>query len=180
MQISFDVSSFKGRPSNLITILSHLKYGNCYTPAPNLEIEAITCSTPSSALKFCRYVNSCGISAESEKVFLKNPPLGIRYLKLVKREEMQDPAVHKRFWKRIVKKPELALEWANAFKKRLSESEEEVFAKDMRCMREYAHHVIKGRFPEKVHQIILLKSFEPLNAFHKKALEDYIKYVEAK
>lgn len=180
MEIKFNISDFKGRANNLISILSHLKYADCYTPTPNLEIEAITCRTPSLALKFCRYVNLCGISPESEKVFLKNLPLGIRYLKLVKRQAMQDPAVQKRFWKRIVKKPELAFEWASAFKQRLSEEEEEVFANDMRCMREYAYHVIKGKFPEKVHQMILLKSFEPMSSYQKKAIEDYIKYVESK
>lgn len=179
MEIKFDIDNFIGKSENLISVLSHLKYAKCYAPVHDEKIEGITCRTPSSALKFCRYVNDkIGISPESEKVFLKNPVLGLRYLKMMRRESFLDPAVQKRFWKRVVKNPELALDWSRAFNKRLSEDEEVVFVKDMRAMKEYAVHAIRGKFSEKVHQMILLKSFEPLSQFHKNQLRDYLKFVE--
>lgn len=180
MHITFDIEKFKGNPNGLTSILSHLKYANSYLPMPNKEIEAITCTTPSAALKFCRYVNTTtGISAESEKVFLKNASLGIRYLRVVKRKHMLDSEVQRRFWRKVVRKPELALEWGRAWG-RLSEEEEEVFVKSMRCAKEYSYYVIKGRFPEKVHQMILLSSFDKLLGYDKRCLEEYIKYSEGK
>jgi hypothetical protein len=177
MNISFDVENFKSRPASLIAVLSHLKACNCYVPSRSIEIERIACRTPSSALKFCRYVN-VALNPESEKVFLKNPKLGIRYLRSSHRQEMQDEKVQKRFWRHITKKPELALEWSQYTGRRLSEQEEEVFVKDMRCMNVYAQKIIKGKFPESVHQMIVLRSFEQMTRYHKMSLEEYIKFVE--
>jgi hypothetical protein len=177
MQIAFDIESFKHSAAGLITVLSHLKAAGCYVPSKNLEIETIACRTPSSALKFCRYVNS-NLCPETEKVFLKNPKLGIRYLRSAHRHEMQDPKIQKRFWRHVTKKPEIALEWSRYTGRRLSEEEEEVFVNNMRIMNTYAQTVIKGRFPEKVHQMILLKSFEQLPQYHKRALEEYVRFAE--
>lgn len=176
MNISFDTERFKGNPNALTAVLSHMKYANCWVPMPNREIESITCTTPSATLKFCRYVNNvCGVSRETEKIFLKNASLGIRYLRVVRREKMQDEDIQKRFWKKVTRNPELALEWSRAFNKRLSETEEEVFVKSMRCMGEYASRIIRGRFPEKIHHMIVLKSFETLGGYDKRCLENYMR-----
>lgn len=177
MQINFDIENFKNRPAGLVAVLSHLKSVGCYVPSRSLEIEAIACRTPSAALKFCRYVHA-SVCPETEKVFLKNPKLGIRYLRMAHRQEMQDAKVQKRFWRHITRKPELALEWSQHTGRRLSEQEEEVFVKDMRCMNQYAQRVIKGKFPDSVHQMIILRSFEQMTRYQKQSLEDYIKFAE--
>jgi len=93
---------------------------------------------------------------------------------------MQDPKIQKRFWRHITKKPELALEWSTYTGRRLTEEEEEVFVGNMRLMNHYAQKVIRGRFPDKIHQMILLKSFEQLSPYHKRALEEYVRFSENK
>ena len=181
MQICFDPSVFKSYPNGLIGVLSNLAWANGYDPQHFEEIEQICCRTPSVAYKYVRSVNKQkGISPESERVFLKNPRIGIRYLSVVKRPYFLDADTQKRFWKKIVKNPEFASQWARIFGKRLSEEEEMVFAKDMRYMKEYSLYVIHGKFPEPVHQAILLRSFEDMSSYEKSCVKDYIKYVENK
>lgn len=179
MNITFDVSAFERDPLSLIEILSRLSWQNYNFVSP--EIEAITCKTPSSAYKYVQRVRprTNGLGAEAEKVFLRNPNIALRYLRLVNRDHFLDEKTQKRFWKKVTKNPEYALSWSKTFNKRLAETEEEVFVKDFRCAKEYAHFVIKGKFTEKVHQMLVLKSFEDAPAYQKSCLRDYIKYSEA-
>lgn len=180
MEITFDIQNFVGRAKNLTNVLYYLSRSNCFTPHLNEEIEEITCRTPSDALRYVRHVNGkIGISPNKEVVFLKNPGLGMRYLRYINRDRFVDNKTQTRFWKKVAKKPELCLEWSRTFNKRVSEEEEEVFVKSLRCMKEYALHIIKGPFPERIHQMIVLKSFDSsVSEWEKKCLKEYVSYVE--
>jgi hypothetical protein len=128
MNITFEVEKFCNDPRGLIDVLSSLNSVRAWHVGNHREIEEVVCRTPSSALKYCQMVShSYGVSRESEKVFVKNPGIGIRYLRIVNRTEFLDEKVQKRFWKKVVKKADLAYEWCRAFGRRLSEAEEEVF-----------------------------------------------------
>lgn len=179
MNISFEIEKFKNEPLALISILSWLKQTGCYSPFKNLEIEAITCRTPSAAVKYASFVGG-GICPESEKVFLKNPKLGVKYLRRIHRMEMQDPQIQKRFWKKVLRDPRLLLEWTRYTGQRVSEEEEEVFVQSIPCAKEYAQRVIKGKFPERIHQMLVLKSFEHLNVYQKQCLAEYLRISEGK
>jgi len=181
MRISFDTENFKGRSAAglLTNALANLRAAGSYTHSySNTDVEDVVCKTPSAAYKFVRYVSKSGVSPAAERIFLKNPSIGVRYLKYVNRPSFIEEAVQKRFWKKVVKNPSLAFDYCSTFNKRLSEEEEEVFVKDMRVMRDYAQRVIKGKFPQKVHDMILLKSFESMDAWPKENLQRYMKFVE--
>lgn len=178
MQLFIEIEKFANNPKALTNVLYYMRNSGCHIPWKSPEIEAITCKTPSAALRHTRFVCPDGLSEAAERVFLKNPALGIRYLKKVRREIFQNEDTQRRFWKKVVKKADLAYQWAHAFSKRLSEDEEVVFLESMHRMKEYAYFIIKGPFPEKVHNMILLKSYEPLNEWDKRSLNEYIKYAE--
>ena len=178
MQLFIEVEKFANNPKALTNVLYYMRNHGCHVPYRSPEIEAITCKTPSAALRHTNFVAPEGVSEAAERVFLKNPVLGIRYLRKIRRERFQNDDTQRRFWKKIVKKADLAYQWAHAFGKRLSEDEEVVFLESMHRMKEYAYFVIKGRFSEKIHNMILLKSYEPLSEWEKKALNEYVKYAE--
>lgn len=181
MQITFDIENFAKKyrgDRDLTNVLSYLKRYDCIGVEQYPSIEKIACRTPSSAYRYCRYFASSGLSPESEVVFLKNPSIGIRYLKLTHKPEFSDPKIQKRFRKKFRTNARLAYEWARAFNTRLSEEEEEVFCKSFYCAKEYAINVIRGRFSEKVHSMIMLASFEDQSSYAKKCLAEYIKFVE--
>jgi hypothetical protein len=180
MQLFIEVEKFANNPKALTNVLYYMRRHGCHVPYRSPEIEAITCKTPSAALRQTNLVSPEGVSEAAERVFLKNPVLGIRYLRKIRRERFQNDDTQRRFWKKIVKKADLAYQWAQAFQKRLSEEEEVVFLESMHRMKEYAFFIIKGRFPEKVHNMILLKSYESHNEWEKRALNEYIKYAESK
>lgn len=175
MEITFDVNNYSMDPRSLINVLHSLKQHNSWHPTHEPEIEKITCKTPSSALKYQGLVMRDGISTDAEKVFLKNPGIGVRYLIRIRKPRFSDPETQTKFWKKVVRDPKVALAWAQTFG-RLSESEEEVFLKCMYSMRTYAYFVIKGKFPERIHNMILLKSYENMSQNSKKYLSDYLKY----
>lgn len=178
MNIKFDVDLFRNDPRGLISVLSQLYRHGAWSLGHHREIEEIVCRTPSSAFKFCHLVSRAyGVSRDAEKVFVKNPSIGIRYLRLVSRTEFLDEKVQKRFWRKVMKNPDIAYEWARAFGRRLPEGEE-VFVGNIRCARDYSLYVIKGGFPEKIHQMLVLRSFENLESWEKKYLNDYLRYAE--
>ena len=180
MIVSFDLSAFSGKPQNLISVLAGMSSVGQWPFDHNREVEEIVCKTPSSALKYCRYVvHARGLSTKGERVFLKNPNIGIRYLRLTSKPRFQDDDTQKRFWRKITKSPDLAYTWASSFGKRLSEEEEMVFSEDIRVARQYAMRIIRGPFPEPVHQRILLRSFENLNPYQKNALNEYLTFAAA-
>lgn len=178
MQLVIEVDKFRNNPKALTNVLYYLRNNGGHVPYRSPEIEAITCKTPSATLRHTNFVSPEGVSEAAERVFLKNPMLGIRYLKKIRRQMFQNDDTQRRFWKKVVRNADLAYQWASAFGKRLSENEEEVFLQSMHRMKEYSYFVIKGRFPEKMHNMILLKSYEPLSEWEKKALNEYVKYAE--
>lgn len=180
MQITFDIEKFTGRGGDrsLTNVLCYLKRHGCFPVDKYVEIERITCRTPSSALRYCRYFATNGISPSSEDVFLKNPSIAVRYLKMVNRPEFSDPSIQKRFRRKFKSNAQVAYEWARAFNTRLSEDEETVFRKDLSAAKNYAMQVIRGKFPEKVHSMLLLASYEDLSPWDKRCLAEYLKYSE--
>ena len=180
MNLYVEIEKFKNNPKALTSVLYYMRAQGCHVPWRSPEIEAITCKTPSSALRHTSWVSPDGVSEASERVFLKNPSLGIRYLKKTRRESFQNEDTQRRFWRKVVKKAELAYQWASAFGKRLSEDEEVVFLQSMHTMKDYAFFVIKEPFSEKIHNMILLKSYEPLQSWDKKSLNEYLKWAESR
>lgn len=179
MNIHFDASVFEKDPKGLISVLSNLHDVGAWSVRHEKEIERIVCRTPSSALNYCRYVNHAfGVSREAERVFLKNPGIGIRYLRMVNRRSFQDEDTQARFWRKVAKSPDLCYQWGQAFQQRVSEEDEEVFASDVRLAKSYAFFVIKAPFPEKVHNMLLLRSFEDMDNYSKKCLTDYIQWAD--
>ena len=179
MRISFDVESFAKRPKDLITVLCYLKATGQFSLMHYSEVEDIVCKTPSNALKYCQYVvGSFGLSAKAERVFLKNPVIGVRYLKVVRRDCLQDGKTQARLWSKIVGDPNLALDWASSFRKRLSAEEEMVFVSNVACAKHYALHVIGGPFPEEVHNKLILKSFGGMAEWESKHLKEYLRWAE--
>jgi hypothetical protein len=175
MELTIDLGNYAGDAKGLIYLLHSLKNHNSWSPTHEDEIEKVTCRTPSSALKYTGLVMKDGISTDAEKVFLKNPGIGVRYLIRIKKKAFSDPETQKKFWKKVLRDPQIALAWAQTFG-RLSEVEEEVFLKNTYSMRNYAYFVIKGKFPERIHNMILLKSYEEMSPNSKKYLSEYIKY----
>jgi hypothetical protein len=179
MQITIDIEKFAHDPKGLTNMLYYIrKSGNYFNPNSE-QIEAICCRTPSSAYRYTKLVSTSGITEKSERVFLKNPNIGIRYLTKIRQAEFKSSDTQRRFWKKVIKNSQIAYEWAREFKKRLSETEEEIFADDFRLAKEYARNVIKGPFPEKIHNILLLKSFEKQDGWRKNCLQDYIRFAES-
>lgn len=177
MNIHFDTSVFEKNPKGLISVLYNLRMVGSWSVRHERDVEQIVCRTPSSALKYCLSVTrTYGISREAERVFLKNPSIGIRYLRLVGRRNFLDEDTQGRFWRKVVKSPDLCYEWSQAFHLRVSEDEEEVFVKDVRAARDYAFFIIKGPFPEKVHNMLVLRSFEEMDSYSKKCLTEYIQW----
>lgn len=179
MQITFDVDRFAPRGERELTnTLCYLQRHGCIAAGHYQEIEKITCRTPSAAIRYVRYFARDGISPESEAVFLKNPELGLRYLKMVRRSEFADPKIQKRFRRKFRHNAKLAYMWANSSKTRLAEEEEEVFRKDFYHAEMYARYVIGGRFSDKVHSMILLASYGDVPHPQKGCLANYLKFAE--
>lgn len=180
MQITFDVSKFEGNPKGLTNVLYGLRYSQNYFNPLAPEITNITCKTPSAAFRYTRYVATQGIGEKAERVFLKNPNIGIKYLRYIHKKNFSNEDTQKRFWKKVIKNVYLAHSWASCFRERLTEEEEEIFVTNVRLARDYAYHVIKGKFPEKVHNMLVLKSFELKDGWEKKSLQEYFEYAKSK
>jgi hypothetical protein len=177
MTISFEVSAFQNDPRGLVDVLSNLHRIGLWSLYHDPEVERIACRTPGSAYNLCRFVNHArGVSRGAERVFLKNPNVGIKYLRLVNRRAFLDEDTQARFWRKVLKKPDLAYSWANAFRVRLSDEEEEVFVGDVRKAKDYAFFVRKEPFSESVHNKLVLRSFEDMDRWSKGCLEQYIKW----
>lgn len=178
-EFTFDVEAFKNKPKHLIGVLSSLCAVGQWTRRHDPDVEAIVCRTPNSALNYCRYVVGCwGVSAAAEEVFLKNPSIGIRYLRMVNRERFLDEKTQKRFWGKVTRNPDLAWEWANTFGKRLPEKDEVVLAGKIQNARQYAMRIVGGRLSDATHERIVLRSFENLDRWEKMALDEYLKFAE--
>jgi hypothetical protein len=179
--ISFEISAFEKDPRALISVLNKMKKVGCWSPTHDPEVERVCCRTPSSTYNLCRFVNLAhGVSREAERVFLKNPSIGVRYLSLVNRRSFLDSDTQERFWKKVRKSPELSYSWADSFKERLPEDHEEIFVKNVRIAKNYSFFVIKGPFPARIHHMLILRSFEEMDGYSKSCLREYMKYSEGK
>lgn len=194
MEITFNTDAYdspnktiqRRRAKRLIFALRNLLDHGQFQKGVYPDVERLM-TVPSLALKYVRMVTmEAGMSPEGEKIFLKNPNVALQYLKLVKRPEFLDPKIQKR-WRRMVgRNPQIALEWCKAFNQRLTEKEEEIFLKDMVLMKDYAMFVIRGPFPQHIHEMILLRSFDDYKGrtsnvrdWQKRALQDYLRYADA-
>lgn len=183
MQITFDTDRFESRSRKgdvcLVNTLHYLKRFGCIgSDQPLPEVEKLACRTPSGTIRYCKLFASRGVSAATEEVFLKNPELGVRYLKMVCRSEFLDPQVQRKFRRKFRSNPAVAYLWAKTFGIRLTEEEEVCFRKDMVSARDYARGVIGGRFPDRVHEMLILASFGNVGEYEKKALADYVRFAE--
>jgi len=175
MIVEFEVSAFKGRARDLTKVLHGLRAVGQWPLQHHKDVEEILCRNPSWAYNYTdKVVGAFGVSGGGERVFLKNPGIGIRYLERVNRDHFLVEDTQRRFWKKVVKSPDLALQWAEAFRKRLPEEDEMVFVQDTVCANDYAHRIIRGPFPEKVHHALVLKSFENMNDYDGRRLKEYI------
>lgn len=186
MQITFDVSAYRSpnkahqrrRSKRLILLLRNLLDHGCFEPGHHREVEQLM-TVPSLALSYVRLVTKeKGMSPEGEKIFLANPSIALQYLRSINRPFFVDPNVQSRWHKKMVRDPAVAVrfcQWQNC---RLTEQEEEIFVKDMNAMKDYSLTVIKGPFPEHIHNMILLQSFDN-DGWDKQCLQDYIRYVDA-
>lgn len=181
MNVHFDTEAFSSNPRGLISVLHNLKGAGAWSLRHDRDVERVACRTPSLALNLCRFVNGAfGVSREAERVFLKNPGIGIRYLRVVGRREFLDPDTQTRFWRKVSKSPQLSLQWAIAFDRRLPEECEGVFLEDVTAAKTYSFSIIKGPFPERIHNLLILKSFESLGHYQKRCLEEYVRYAASK
>lgn len=183
MQITFDTDSFGDRKRRgdhfLANVLHYLKRFGCVaSDRPLPEVEKTACRTPSGTLRYCMLFAGRGVSAGTEEIFLKNPELGVRYLKMVGRSEFLDPQVQKKFRRKFRSNPKVAYQWASHFRIRLTEDEEECFRKDMTAARDYAKGVIGGRFPDRIHEMLILASFGDIKEWEKEALAEYVRFSE--
>lgn len=179
MNISFDTGAFEGDPRGLIEVLKALHDVGAGPLGHHRDVERIVCRTPGMAMRYCREVtHRLGVSREAERVFLKNPGLGLHYLRLVGRPHFLDGDTQRRFWRKVVRSPMLAVDWAKTFGTRLSEEEEEVFVGDVHRAREYAQDVRKDAFPERIHNMLVLRTFEDVDEWSKRALAAYIEWAE--
>jgi hypothetical protein len=177
MKVSFEVSAFEKDPRGLISVLGSLNRNGLWFSYHDSEVERVACRTPGSAYNLCRFVNgSRGVSRKTERVFLKNPAIGIKYLRIVNRRTFLDEDTQARFWRKVVRKADLAYKWASTFRTLLSPEEEEVFVSDVRLAKEYALFIRKEPFPESIHNKLILRSFEDMDRWSKSCLEHYIKW----
>ncbi len=180
MNITFDIKNFIYNPKGLIECLRILKNNNCIVDFGSDEIQAITCRTPSMAYKYCAKFMKSGLSPEKEKIFLKNPNIGLRYLELVGRSCFINDKIQERFRKKFQKNPEVAYRWSKRWNIRLEEKEEECFIHSYFFAEIYAKEIIKGRFPERVHNMLLLSSFATKGTWDENYLKSYLLFAEKK
>ena len=179
MNIHFDTDAFANNPRGLISVLSNLKDSGQWSVRHDADVERVACRTPSLAYNFCRFVNGAfGVSRGAERVFLKNPGIGIRYLRIVNRKSFLDEDTQRRFWRKVSKNPDLCYEWSQAFKERVPD--ESVFVKDVRVAKNYAYFIIRDPFPEEIHNMLVLRSFEDMDPYSKRCLTEYISWAASK
>ncbi len=185
MQITFDVSAYhspnkviqRRSSKKVIVLLRNLVDHGCFEPGHHRDIERLMI-IPSLAFSYVRMVTrEKGMSPEGERVFLANPSVALQYLRFVNRPFFADPDVQRRWHKKMVRDPAVAFRFCHWQNRRLTEKEEEIFVKDMRMMKDYSMLVIKGPFPDHIHQMLLLQSFG--DRWDKDALKDYLLYAEA-
>jgi hypothetical protein len=197
--ITFDVNSFCNDRIFLLKFLRSLKHKGLFVRTKELDV---FCSKqPSLAYKYIKNIvvekqwNSCGLNPgnpgkwiyfnvdknrldiEEEKVFLKNIKFAIAYLEITQQKKFRDEKLNKKIEKKIYKNAGSSFDYAkNVLFERIPENKENIFIENYYWMYQYSMQVIKGKFPEKIHNQICLKSFEKFDSTQRlDCLQAYLK-----
>jgi hypothetical protein len=145
------------------------------------ELDNYFCTSPALAFKYLKVFLEKGdkASPEIEKVLSKNTHYLFAYLKHTGNHKVQDPKLQKRFEKKVYSDPYLSYWYAYyVLKSRLPEEHEVVFLKNYDFAYRYACEVIGGEFPDNIHKMLVLSSFEEKEDKH--GLKSYIECCEKK
>jgi len=192
--ITFDINSFSRDKISLLKFLYSLKYKGLFVR--NKELDIFFSQQPSLAYKYTRNiivekewspagVNPGGwtylnvdknrLDPDQEKVFLKNIKFGIAYLEITKQKKFRDEKLNKKFEKKLYKDAGASFDYSiRVLHQRIPEDKEHIFLENYYVMYHYAMLVIKGKFPDKIHNQIHLRSFEK-NVWRFDCLQAYLK-----
>ena len=189
--ITFDINSFSRDKISLLKFLKSLKYKGLFKRTKDLDI--FFSQQPSLAYKYIRniiiekewrpdpsgyvYLNvdKNRFEPEQEKVFLKNIKFGIAYLEATQQKKFRDEKINKKFEKKLYKDAGASFDYATrVLQQRISEDKEHIFLDNYYVMYHYSMIVIKGKFPDKIHNQIHLRSFEK-NVWRFDCLQAYLK-----
>ena len=189
--IAFDINSFSRDKVSLLKFLYSLRYKGLFKRTKELDI--FFSQQPSLAYKYIRGIivekewrsNPSGyvylnvdknrFEPEQEKVFLKNIKFGIAYLEATQQKKFRDEKLNKKFEKKVYKDSGASFDYATrVLCERIPEDKEHIFLENYYVMYHYAMLVIKGKFPDKIHNQIHLRSFEK-NVWRFDCLQAYLK-----
>lgn len=189
--ITFDINSFSRDKSSLLKFLNSLKYKGLFKRTKELDV--FFSQQPSLAYKYIRGIivekewrsNPSGyiylnvdknrFEPEQEKVFLKNIKFGVAYLEATQQKKFRDEKINKKFEKKIYEDAGASFDYATrVLRERIPEDKEHIFLDNYYVMYHYAMLVIKGKFADKVHNQIHLRSFEK-NVWRFDCLQAYLK-----
>jgi len=189
--ITFDINSFSRDKLSLLKFLYSLRYKSLFKRTKELDV--FFSQQPSLAYKYIRNIiiekewrsNPAGytylnvdknrLDADQEKVFLKNIKFGIAYLEITQQKKFRDEKLNKKFEKKVYKDSGASFDYATrVLRERIPEDKEHIFLENYYVMYHYAMLVIKGKFPDKIHNQIHLRSFEQ-NVWRFDCLQAYLK-----
>ena len=192
--ITFDINGFSRDKISLLKFLYSLKYKGLFVR--NKELDVFFSQQPSLAYKYTRnvivekewspaglnpgrwtYINvdKNRLDPDQEKVFLKNIKFGIAYLEITQQKKFRDEKLHKKFEKKVYKDSGASFDYATrVLRERIPEEKESIFLDNYYVMYHYAMIVVKGKFPDKIHNQIHLRSFEK-NVWRFDCLQAYLK-----
>lgn len=195
--ITFDIQSFKKDEISLLKFLYSLKYKGLFVRTN--EIDVFFSQKPSLAYKYIRdivvekswltdeavrrrvYLNvdKNRLDTDQEKVFTKNIKFGIAYLEVTQQKKFRDEKLQENFEKKVYKDAGASFDYSTKILcERIPEDKEHVFLEDYFIMYQYAMRVIKGKFQDKIHKQIYLKTFENKQTIWAGAryAQDYLKH----
>jgi len=146
------------------------------------ELDDYFCTSPALAYKYLKVFLEKGdkASPEIEKVLSKNIHYLFSYFQHTENHKVQDEKLQKRLDKKIYNDPRLSYCYAySVLKSRIPEEHEGVFLKNYDFAYRYACEVIGDKFPDSIHKMLLLSSFEE-NDKEKYGLKKYIECCEKK
>jgi hypothetical protein len=146
------------------------------------ELDNYFCTSPALTYKYLKVFLEKGdkASPEIEKVLSKNIHYLFSYFQHTGNHKVQDEKLQKRLDKKIYSDPRLSYCYAfSVLKSRIPEEHEGVFLKNYDFAYRYACEVIGGKFPDSIHKMLLLSSFEE-NDKEKHGLKSYIECCEKK
>jgi hypothetical protein len=176
-KISFDLKDFQKDKSSLLKFLISLRRAGVFyrteelddffTQQPiyayNYVKKVLVQSRYNLETKNTEYLNSekNKLSADKEKIFIKNIKIAIGYLKITNQIKFKDEKINARFEKKLYRDPILSYDYAMLVLKegRIPEEKEEVFIKNPYPMFLYSANILKEHFSNNIHKKIVLMSF---------------------